>query len=83
MSDKQLLYKGVAVHKLCVLHGLKNGVIPAPEPEIVYEYGVCTVCQVDGPQDWVQKVANPEAWGGMREINSGKETGFVYNVIAK
>lgn len=76
---KQLLYKGIAVHKLCIVHGLKSGNIPAPEPEPQYENGICTVCQIENPNDAIQKVAPPEAWGGMREVNSGKETGFVYN----
>lgn len=76
---KQLLYKGIAVHKLCIVHGLKNGNIPEPDPAPSFEDGICTVCQIENPNDAVQKVASPKDWGGMREINSGKNTGFVYN----
>lgn len=69
------LYKGQQVHKICFIHGLKLGVVPDPDPKPNFEPGTCTICQIDGPSNVQQLVADPSEWGGLRIINSGKNTG--------
>lgn len=71
----QLLYKGQAIHKICVIHGLQLGVVPDPNPKPPFEYGICSICQIDGPADKVQQVAEPKHWKGLRQVNSGLDTG--------
>lgn len=79
MSDTlEYLYKGVYVHLICRIHGLKLGITPGPEPEPEYKDGVCTICQMDGPQDCVQAVCPPSGYDGLRlEVNK-KPTGVTY-----
>lgn len=70
-----ILYKGQAIHKICFIHGLKLGVVPDPTPKPTFEPGSCTICEIDGPSNVQQLVADPADWGGLRTINSGVATG--------